>query len=189
MSVAKTNLKEIFGFTLLELMITISILLISMSLAVPALGSFIYNQRLRSDSARLHMDLLFARTMAVNQGQQIVVCPVESTPADKLLRSCSEEPIWEHGWLLFIDANNDRKYQASEHLLRVAMAMNGLTARSSIHRQNIHFFPDGSAVGSAATITICSLREKKSARALVISNSGRIRQVQQSDSTIGLDCP
>ena len=189
MSVAKENLKEIFGFTLLELMVTISILLISMSLAVPALGGFIHNQRLRSDSGRLHMDLLFARTMALNQGQQIVVCPVESTPADKLSRSCSEEPLWENGWLVFIDANNDREYQASEHLLRIAMAMNGLTARSSLHRQKIHFFPDGSAVGSAATITICSLRDQKHARALVISNSGRVRQLQQSDGAIELDCP
>ncbi len=174
--------KNFTGFTLLELMVTISILAISLSLAVPAMGDFIQNQRLRSDSGRLFMDLLYARSMAINQGQQIIICPSNSGS------ECSDEPTWELGWLLFIDTNNDREYQPSEQRLRVSAAMETLSVHSSIYRRKIRFFPDGSAAGSAATITICDPRGEKFARALVIANSGRVRQVRQSDQGIELVC-
>lgn len=174
--------KIISGFTLLELMISIAILAISLSLAVPAMGDFIQNQRLRSDSGRLHMDLLYARSMAINQGQQIIICPSSDGSA------CHSEPNWELGWFVFIDSNNDRAYQQTEQLLRIATAMETLSASSSIHRRNIRFFPDGSAAGSAATITICDPRGIKFARALIIANSGRVRQILHSDQSIGLVC-
>jgi len=174
--------KSLTGFTLLELMITIAIMAISLSLAVPALGDFIQNQRLRSDVGRLHMDLLYARSMAVNQGQQVIICAFNNG------QTCSDEPNWEKGWIIFIDSNNDRDYQSGELHLRVSASMESLSARSSIHRRKIRFFPDGSAAGSAARITICDPRGENLARALVIANSGRIRMIRQSDEGIELVC-
>jgi len=166
----------------LELMVTISILAISLSLGIPSLGAFIHNQQLRSENQRLHIDLLYARSMALNQGQQVVICA--ASDAD----SCADKPNWEQGWIIFIDSNNDREYQPQEQRLRIASAMNSLQARSSIYRRKIRFYPDGSAVGSAARITICDSRGRKHARALVIANSGRIRQIRQVNDGIGLDC-
>lgn len=170
------------GFTLLELMVSISILAITLSLGIPGLGEFMQNQNLRSENQRLHIDLLFARSMAVNQGQQVIICAASAGDG------CADTPAWEQGWLIFIDSNNDREYQQSEQRLRIAAAMDSLQARSSIYRRKIRFYPDGSAAGSAAKITICDSRGRNHARALVIANSGRIRQIRQLSESIGLDC-
>lgn len=155
---------------------------ITLSLGIPSLSEFIQNQRLRSENQRLHIDLLFARSMAVNQGQKVIICAAFGD------NSCSDEPNWDQGWIIFIDSNNDREYQQQEQRLRIASAMDSLQARSSIHRRKIRFYPDGSAIGSAARITICDTRGSKFARALVIANSGRIRQIKPVNDGIGLNC-
>ncbi|MCF6225776.1 MAG: GspH/FimT family pseudopilin [Xanthomonadales bacterium] len=155
---------------------------ITLSFGIPSLGDFIQNQRLRSENQRLHIDLLFARSMAVNQGQQVIICAASGGD------SCADSPNWDQGWLIFIDNNNDREYQQSEQRLRIASAMDSLQARSSIYRRKIRFYPDGSAAGSAAKITICDSRGKNHAQGLVIANSGRIRQIRQVDGGIELDC-
>ncbi|MCF6263405.1 MAG: GspH/FimT family pseudopilin [Xanthomonadales bacterium] len=170
------------GFTLLELMVSISIMAITLSLGIPSFGEFIQNQRLRSENQRLHIDLLFARSMAVNQGQQVIIC------ASAGGNSCADTGNWGQGWMIFIDSNNDREYQQQEQRLRIAAAMDSLQARSSIYRRKIRFYPDGSAAGSAAKITICDFRGRNYARELVIANSGRVRQIKRVAEGISLNC-
>lgn len=171
------------GFTLMEILLAVSILVLTLVMSLPSMRDFLLNQRMRSDHSRLTMDLLYARSIAVNQGQRVVICPSSSG------NECLPDPLWESGWLLFIDKNNDRNYNDGEIKLRIAPALTELIARSTRTRPQIRFFPDGSATGSAATITLCGPRGAQFARAIVISNSGRVRQLRPSVNGNQLNCP
>ena len=177
-----TPTTRLAGFTLMELLICVGILSISLLMSIPSMRNFLLNQHLRSEHSRLTMDLLYARSMAVNQGQRVVICPSSNAT------ECLTDPLWESGWMVFIDENNNRQYEAQEIRLRIAPTIKELSVRSQL-RQQIRFFPDGSATGSAATITLCGPRGAQFARATVISNSGRIRQIRASTSNNQLNCP
>ena len=63
------------GFTLVELMITIALLAIILSLAVPNMGFFVKKRALRSTFDELRLSLAYARSEAVKQGNNIYVLP------------------------------------------------------------------------------------------------------------------
>ncbi|MDO9635827.1 MAG: prepilin-type N-terminal cleavage/methylation domain-containing protein, partial [Thiobacillus sp.] len=56
------------GFTLIELMVTLSVLAILLTIGIPSLQMFIQNSRLQSQSASLMGDLNYARAEAVRLG-------------------------------------------------------------------------------------------------------------------------
>lgn len=57
------------GFSLVELMVALTVLVVLLSLAVPSFREFIQVQRLRSVQAQILTDMQFARSTAVAQGQ------------------------------------------------------------------------------------------------------------------------
>lgn len=66
---------KVRGFTLVELMITIALLAIILSLAVPNMGFFVKKRALRSTFDELRLSLAYARSEAVKQGKDIYVLP------------------------------------------------------------------------------------------------------------------
>ena len=74
------------GFTLVELVTTISILAILAAIAAPSFRSFITNQRLRNASFDLMASLTLARSQAVTLGQQVMLTPKDSA--------------WNAGWVV-----------------------------------------------------------------------------------------
>lgn len=169
------------GFTLLELLVTLVILVIGLSLAVPALQDYLLNMRQRAAVTALQSDLQFARGQAVHRNTHVVACPRATGSR------CLDRPEWELGWLVFEDRNGDREHQPAEALLRDAGPVEHLDVRSAAARGRLRFLPSGAAPGSNATITFCDRRGATRARALVLSNTGRVRRVAPPDNA-GLEC-
>jgi len=67
------NKKYGLGFTLTELMITVAIIGIVASLAVPSFQDMIERNRLKEAVESLKSDLMFARTEAIKRSQDVVV--------------------------------------------------------------------------------------------------------------------
>lgn len=155
------------GFTLIELMVTLSVLAILLTIGIPSLQMFIQNSRLQSQSASLMGDLNYARAEAVRLGSPVAVCASANGAA------CSGALTWETGWLIFNDINTDGVVDAGE-LLRAAPALGGgNTMRAAIPL--VRFNALGYSNGFGATFRVCDSRGPGSARGVVLSNHGRVR--------------
>ena len=168
------------GLTALELLVSLAVLGILVSIAVPTYRNFVLEQRIRAASNALHLDLLAARSEAVQRNTQVVACP--GRPSN----GCAASNDWDGGWMVFRDANGDRDLQHGEAIVRNAPRIDGVSIRSSRGRRDIRFFSNGSAPGSNTTISLCGPGGGKHARKLVISNIGRIRRERYPDIDLNL---
>ncbi len=87
------SLRRIGGFTLIELMITVAILAITVSLAAPAFKELLVAQRIRSVAYDMTSDLVLARSEAVKRGQTVTIAPDGSG--------------WTDGWTVRVPATAD----------------------------------------------------------------------------------
>lgn len=158
------------GFTVLELLVTLTIAAVLLVSGVPSVQQFSERQRMKAAVGSLHNDLLLARSEAVFQGLEVVACPGDR------VAGCIDSSDWSSGWIVFGDLNGDRQRQPAEALLRTGPGFERLRITGTTGRTGIRFYPDGSAPGSNGSIYLCGAGGPAQARKLVISNVGRIRR-------------
>jgi type IV fimbrial biogenesis protein FimT len=170
------------GFTLIELIITIVILAIVASYAVPSFRETILENRLTTQINETISLMAFARSEASKTSDGVITVCASSDGA-----SCSGANAWETGVIVMRDVDGDRVLDAGDdQLLRVSqglaggntMRITGLTSNGGSFVQfSRNGFPLPPAVGASAagTVTICDSRGAGAARAIVISVSGQTR--------------
>ena len=146
---------------------------ILMATAVPSLKSYAWNLRLKTAVETLRADLSMARNRAISMNATTVVCPVlDPVSTDEL--TCADVSEWHQGWMVFADSNADRQRQVVEPIMKVASATEFVNISSSLSRNALRFFPNGTAPGSNATVVFCDRRGAGFGRKISLSNSGRI---------------
>lgn len=104
------------GFTLLELLVTLSVALVLLVLGIPAFSQIIDSNRLTTTSSSLVVALNSARQEAVVRGQPTAVCPSLDG------NTCTGGTEWNKGWLAFVDAGGTPgNFDAGDTLLQVNM--------------------------------------------------------------------
>ena len=86
------------GFTLLELMTAIAVLAILLGIGVPAFNGMIRASQIAAEASDMVTALNLARSEALKRGVRVSVCA-----AAEDLASCSDEPDWSRGWIVFDD--------------------------------------------------------------------------------------
>ena len=170
------------GFTLLEMLMTMSIAAVLLVVGIPAFQGFGARQRMSAAMHTLHSHLALARNEAIRFNRQVIVCPGDEH------RGCTDSIDWSDGWIVFSDLNADGQHQSSEPVHRGETGLEQIVIHGSSGRSSLRFYPNGSAPGSNVSITFCDRRGPAHARKLVLSNTGRIRR----DEAPGLDqqhCP
>jgi len=158
------------GFTLLEMLVVISITAVLLILGVPAFQDFGARQRMSASVHLLHSHLTLARDLAIRFNAHVIACP------GNLDRGCQPGSDWSDGWIVYSDFNGDGQYQPLETVHRIEAGLEQMVIHSSSGRPKLHFYPNGSAPGSNGSITFCDSRGPRHARKLVIANTGRIRR-------------
>ena len=159
------------GFSLIELIIVLTVISILSAYAMPTFRQLRQNKAIESARNSLFVELQFARTKAIMSQSYIVVCPSVSNSA------CADDANWHKGWIVFIDKNHDKKYNNNDEILRIGNAMQpGVSAISSNYRKKIRFNGLGFAPGTNLSINFCDERGNDFAQAIIISNSGRVKQ-------------
>jgi len=162
--------RQNLGFTLTELMMSLAVLAILMATAMPAFGNLVQSSQEQTARSALSAALGTARIAAVSRTSNVVVCP---SPDQQY---CGRTTEWQHGWLVFVDADHDGLRDASEELLEAAQAQpDGVAILSSTGRTRVNYQPDGSSPGTNITLTVCDSRGANRATALIINNAGRVR--------------
>jgi len=158
------------GVTIIESMVTIAALAILLGIAAPSFQS--QWQKWQRDSAvktfKAHLRL--ARAEALRTGRRVVVCN------SKDAASCapSTEKDWRHGWIVFIDDNDNNQLNKGESIVATASAQTGL--QSMLARNNIRRFvfkPNGLMASGMTTVTVQPPDE--AAYLITISRVGRVR--------------
>lgn len=99
------------GFTLVELMVTLVILAILLSIAAPSFRDVIQNNRTQTISTDLLSALQYARSEAVKRGAKVDVCRRNGD-------ACANAVDWGNGWLVKVSG-------AGGAVLRVWEAVDG----------------------------------------------------------------
>jgi type IV fimbrial biogenesis protein FimT len=101
------------GFTLVELMVALTIAAILFTLAIPSLDAAALNSKLRAQANAFLASLHEARSEAIKRNGRVVVCK----SADGV--DCVASGGWEQGWIVFHDRNNDgdRAEDADEDII------------------------------------------------------------------------
>ena len=109
------------GFTLIELMITLVVLIILTTIAAPSFSEWLARSRITSRANELVGDLSLARSESATRGARVTVCARSTNTA------CDAGGDWNNGWLVFIDLDGDGSIDAGETVLKVGEAMSGNT--------------------------------------------------------------
>ncbi len=98
------NKRKNTGFTLIELIVTISVVAILASIAIPNYTSLIRSNSITAATNELVSSLLLARSEALKRSNTVSVC-ISNVEQDDC--SAATEKEFEKGWLVFLDCNND----------------------------------------------------------------------------------
>jgi type IV fimbrial biogenesis protein FimT len=108
------------GFTLIELMVVITVALILLGIAVPSFQTVVNSSRLTSAANEMLAALQTARTEAIRYNLRAMVCL--STNSNTATPTCAGSGATNAiGWIAFTDVDKSSAYNSStDKLLRVA---------------------------------------------------------------------
>ncbi len=98
-----TSKKKSAGFTLIELIVTVSIVAILMSIAVPSFKNMIDSNRLSTGTNELVSAFILARSEALKRSQNVTVC----TSTNSTTCAGAGNDDFGQGWIVFQDCNNN----------------------------------------------------------------------------------
>jgi type IV fimbrial biogenesis protein FimT len=117
------------GFTLLELMMTVAIAAILLTIGVPSFRYVTKANRASAEINGLLGDMQFARGEAVRRGQPVSIC----VSTDGL--TCTGTPSWNNGWIVFSDSAPLATVNGADEILKMQPTFSGtdtLTADNAI---------------------------------------------------------
>lgn len=179
-----------YGFTLIELIVTLAVVSIVLVTGIPALTQMTDNNRLVSQINSIAGSLALARSEAIKSATTVTVCV--STNGAACDGAAAEN--WENGWLVFTDSNRDNAINgSSDTLVRIQDKLNGgITLRLSVYDEPgvIQFLADGTTRdlnldgASGATFTLCdSTKVATKARAVNVNFIGRTSRAEGATPT------
>ncbi|WP_024872204.1 GspH/FimT family pseudopilin [Tolumonas lignilytica] len=158
------------GFTLPELLLSLTIGSLLAVLAPPALYAFVSNSDLQYQSDSIHNALSSARSHAIAINQRVVACLANEK------NDCVSAGFTH--LLLFIDKNTDNRltlHNADPDIPLLSSTTFSNRLNIQTNRNEYVFQPDGSVAGSPGTISVCD-RHGNNSYHIIVAMSGRIRK-------------
>ncbi len=160
--------KAAYGYSLYELMITLALAGLLLTVGLPSFNGLVADKRLRAEVDAIFHAVHLARKESIARRRVVSICPSLDG------QYCEPGNDWSKGWILFVNKgrrNSLRRdddevllqyHQVSEHS-RITTNRRGFSLRSTELR------------ATNGTIVFCDRAGRTQTRALVISYTGRPR--------------
>ena len=151
------------GFTLLELMVAMTILAILLSIAVPSFSNLISSNRIENQADNFLSSLAMARSEAIKLNQQVKLCKSSDGA------TCTTSGDWSVGWIIMDNSSN---------ILQTYDGIpDGFTFSSTDLKDEVTFRPSGEITSTGGSIIICGPDGKEAdAHVVFLSAVGRPRR-------------
>lgn len=164
-------MERVKGFTLIELMVTLVIAGILLSIAIPSFQNLVVDSRLNAAASDLADAVRLGRSEALKRNRPVVFCQIDPADAD----DCDSGGSWG-GWALHDEMDDDKVLRLGQ------LAGFGDTIRvsSDLTDQSATFTGDGlarsaGALINEATITICATSGTgDKTREVIFGGAGRV---------------
>ncbi len=163
------------GFTLTELMVTLAILAILLTIAVPSFDQAIASSRLTTATNDTYTSLVQARSDAIRQGQRMTICKSSDGTA------CTPAADWNAGWITIADGTRTTAsptVDAGETITFVMQATHpSIVVQTNAGIDNyLSFTGSGQTKTYTGSLIIATIRVCNTSRAL--SNDTRARDLR-----------
>jgi type IV fimbrial biogenesis protein FimT len=175
------------GFTMVELMITIVVVSVLMTIAIPGFMDFVKNNRVTGQANSFVVSTQMARNEAVKRGAGTTLCAANAD-----LDDCSDSTDWSNGWIVFSDLNRDGAINtvtgtatSGSTCLETEDCLINTVARPSrstltASASSIGFLPTGHLSGGEVTLTLkADDCEQKQKRSIIITAQGHTNITEQ----------
>jgi type IV fimbrial biogenesis protein FimT len=134
------------GFTVLELMMVITIMAILAAMAIPGFGFLAASTKVKGASTELYLALYRARAESVKRNRGVAVIATSGSAAN-----------WHDGWQIIADANNDGDYaDVGSDDDRLVAQQSAQRVTISMDADNVVFRPNGRISGTAPAFDVAS---------------------------------
>jgi type IV fimbrial biogenesis protein FimT len=181
------------GVSMVELLIVLTIAGILLGIGASSYKGITTTYRISSEINGLQGDLQYARSEAIKQGQNVVVCVANSAGND----CAANDTHWQDGWIVFVDTSTTNAKTTSGNaalVLRVQPPFTGVGTGASDTltdgvTSNVTFNREGLALGLLTTMSgaggaVIPLHDSTNnatrTRCLQVSNAGNVSVQQPS---------
>lgn len=169
------------GLTLADLTITVGLIAILSTTAVPTFTHLLLDARMTEQVNGLVHAVHLAKQSAHVRLKEIVLC---ASPDGQ---RCVHDGRWQDGWLLFVneDADYPPQVAAGEPALAAGSAFEGGSIRVN---RRFFIFRAATTRSTNGTFTFCDRRGPDEARAVIVSYTGRPRTARRAPRGEPLIC-
>lgn len=160
------SMKQEHGVTLIELMVTLTIAVVLLTIAVPSFVTFMKSNNLSSQANDLIASINYARSEAIKRGVSVTMCPSSNGT------SCLG--TWSNGWLIFVDNDSSGTVNGADAPLRIHEALpNTYTAAATLANSGgaaksfLQFARNGTAV-NIGKFAVCKDSDETTAQVISI---------------------
>ncbi|NNC64522.1 MAG: prepilin-type N-terminal cleavage/methylation domain-containing protein [Gammaproteobacteria bacterium] len=181
------NLEDQQGFSLAELLVTMGIAALLLSVGLPGLTSFAKDARQVSVANEMLADFHYARDLAITSNARVTICPSSNG-------ATCDGAGWEDGRIVFVDTDGNLALNGAETVQRVTGDIGDVDVNTAEFGASITYRPNGRAMANivrnnTGEFVVCDDRGSAHARALIVDMSGRPRISHEDSSGLPPTCP
>ncbi len=158
------------GFTIYELLITMLMIGVILSIGVPNMSGFMQNSRITGTANDLHASFQLARSEAARSKSNITICA--STNSMDAAAACGG--TFNDGWIMFVNLDRDSPAtrDSDEPVLQ---RFSGISHNKVTANRRSFSFRTTALRATNGTFIFCDKARRGATRALIVSYTGRPR--------------
>jgi type IV fimbrial biogenesis protein FimT len=165
------------GFTLVELLVTITVLGLLVSVGLPSVRDFVVSNRLSSDINSFVGLVNYARSEAITRNQSVIICPKTAGS-----NTCQADNKWNlYDVQVFVDVDGSGDFSAGDILLKTLPAVDSTGSQTKFWRTAagvVSFgtvgFARQASTFNVETVSSDTAYVTKYGRTLCLSQPGRV---------------